>query len=95
MHVAIKHPVDVFCDISDLHNILMCILTHGSHPPNDTGGYYMDAAALVTDKNEGIHELAPYTGAGIEFYKIPDKVLEHIGFNVRVDAYSNEEAVDA
>jgi adenine-specific DNA-methyltransferase len=34
---------------------------------------------------------APYTGAGIEFYKIPDKVLEHIGFNSRSDAFNNEE----
>ena len=35
--------------------------------------------------------LAPYTGAGIEFYKIPDKVLEHIGFNSRSDAFNNED----
>ena len=35
--------------------------------------------------------LAPYTGAGIEFYKIPDKVLEHIGFNPRSDAFNNED----
>jgi hypothetical protein len=35
--------------------------------------------------------IAPYTGAGIEFYKIPDKVLEHIGFNPRSDAFNNEE----
>lgn len=35
---------------------------------------------------------APYTGASVEFYKIPDKVLEHIGFNPRSDAYNNEEA---
>jgi adenine-specific DNA-methyltransferase len=34
--------------------------------------------------------LAPYTGPGIEFYKIPDKVLEHIGFNPRSDAFNNE-----
>ena len=34
--------------------------------------------------------LAPYTGTGIEFYKIPDSVLEHIGFNPRSDAYNNE-----
>lgn len=39
--------------------------------------------------------IAPYTGAGIEFYKIPDKVLEHIGFNSRSDAYNNEELADA
>jgi adenine-specific DNA-methyltransferase len=35
---------------------------------------------------------AVYTGSAIEFYKIPDKVLEHIGFNVRADALNNEEA---
>lgn len=35
--------------------------------------------------------IAPYTGAGIEFYKIPDKVLEHIGFNPRSDAFNNED----
>lgn len=39
--------------------------------------------------------IAPYTGAGIEFYKIPDKVLEHIGFNPRSDAFNNEETADA
>jgi len=39
--------------------------------------------------------IAPYTGSGIEFYKIPDKVLEHIGFNPRSDAFNNEETVDA
>ncbi len=38
--------------------------------------------------------LAPYTGTGIEFYKIPDSVLEHIGFNPRADAYNNEGAED-
>lgn len=42
--------------------------------------------------------IAPYTGSNIEFYKIPDSVLEHIGFNPRSDAYNNEnfeEALDA
>ncbi|MFC3110885.1 site-specific DNA-methyltransferase [Undibacterium arcticum] len=39
--------------------------------------------------------MAPYTGTGIEFYKIPDKVLEHIGFNPRSDAFNNEEAMHA
>ena len=39
--------------------------------------------------------IATYTGPGIEFYKIPDKVLEHIGFNPRSDAFNNEENVDA
>ncbi|MCC4634133.1 site-specific DNA-methyltransferase [Xanthomonas dyei] len=39
--------------------------------------------------------LAPYTGNDIEFYQIPDKVLEHIGFNARADAYNNEGGTDA
>ena len=39
--------------------------------------------------------IAPYTGSGIEFYKIPDKVLEHIGFNQRADAFNNEEPAHA
>ncbi|MBW8458756.1 MAG: site-specific DNA-methyltransferase [Thiobacillus sp.] len=39
--------------------------------------------------------IAPYTGPGIEFYQIPDRVLEHIGFNPRSDAYNNQEAVNA
>jgi len=34
--------------------------------------------------------LAPYTGSDIEFYKIPESVLEHIGFNQRADAYNND-----
>lgn len=34
---------------------------------------------------------APYTGSSIEFYKIPDRVLEQIGFSQRSDAYNNEE----
>ena len=37
------------------------------------------------------HDLAPYTGSDIEFYKIPESVLEHIGFNPRADAFNNEE----
>jgi len=40
--------------------------------------------------------VAPYTGSDLEFYKIPDRVLEHIGFNTRADAYNNSDAeVDA
>jgi adenine-specific DNA-methyltransferase len=35
--------------------------------------------------------LAPYTGSDIEFYKIPESVLEHIGFNPRADAFNNDE----
>jgi adenine-specific DNA-methyltransferase len=33
---------------------------------------------------------APYAGSNIEFYKIPDKVLEHLGFNATSDAYVEE-----
>lgn len=36
--------------------------------------------------------IATYIGNGLEFYKIPDSVLEHIGFNSRADAYNNEES---
>lgn len=39
--------------------------------------------------------MAPYTGNDIEFYQIPDKVLEHIGFNARADAYNNDGGMDA
>ncbi len=39
--------------------------------------------------------IAPYTGNDIEFYQIPDKVLEHIGFSARADAYNNEGGADA
>ena len=38
--------------------------------------------------------LAPYTGNDIEFYQIPDKVLEHIGFNARADAFNNDGGTD-
>ena len=39
--------------------------------------------------------MSPYTGSGIEFYKIPDSVLEHIGFSARSDAYNNEPAEES
>ncbi|MGF6611865.1 adenine-specific DNA-methyltransferase [Paraburkholderia sp. WSM4175] len=39
--------------------------------------------------------IATYTGTGIEFYKIPDAVLEQIGFDPRSDSYNNEDAEDA
>ncbi|WP_186143705.1 site-specific DNA-methyltransferase [Burkholderia gladioli] len=39
--------------------------------------------------------MAPYTGGSIEFYKIPDKVLEHIGFSPRQDSYNNEVVINA
>ena len=38
--------------------------------------------------------LAPYSGRTVEFYKIPDRVLEHIGFNTRADAYNNEDEAE-
>ncbi|WP_047784074.1 site-specific DNA-methyltransferase [Variovorax paradoxus] len=47
-------------------------------------------AAEVAPKYHVYASIAPYTGSGIEFYKIPDSVLEHIGFNPRSDAYNNE-----
>lgn len=48
--------------------------------------------AKLTSRYHVYASTAPYTGASVEFYKIPDKVLEHIGFNPRSDAYNNEEA---
>jgi len=50
--------------------------------------------AGLTPRYHVYASIAPYTGAGIEFYKIPDKVLEHIGFNPRSDAFNNEENAD-
>lgn len=52
-------------------------------------------AAKLVSRYHVYASIAPYTGSGIEFYKIPDKVLEHIGFNPRSDAFNNEETVDA
>jgi adenine-specific DNA-methyltransferase len=49
------------------------------------------ASAGLAERYHVYASIAPYTGAGVEFYKIPDKVLEHIGFNARADAYSNAE----
>jgi adenine-specific DNA-methyltransferase len=39
--------------------------------------------------------IAPYSGSSVEFYKIPDRVLEHIGFNQRQDSFNNESGADA
>lgn len=50
------------------------------------------AAAGLAERYHVYASVAPYTGPAIEFYKIPDKVLEHIGFNARADAYTNAEA---
>lgn len=47
------------------------------------------AAGLAT-RYHVYASIAPYTGSGIEFYKIPDRVLEQIGFNPRSDAFNNE-----
>jgi adenine-specific DNA-methyltransferase len=47
-------------------------------------------AQQVSNRFHVYASTAPYTGPGIEFYKIPDSVLEHIGFNPRSDAYHNE-----
>ena len=52
-------------------------------------------AANLASRYHVYASLAPYTGSGIEFYKIPDSVLEHIGFNPRSDAYNNESAEEA
>ena len=52
-------------------------------------------AAKLASRYHVYAALAPYTGTGIEFYKIPDSVLEHIGFNPRSDAYNNESAEGA
>lgn len=52
-------------------------------------------AAKLGSRYHVYASIAPYTGAGIEFYKIPDKVLEHIGFNPRSDAFNNEADADA
>lgn len=54
--------------------------------------------AKAMDLAERFHvyaSIAPYTGPGIEFYKIPDRILEHLGFNARSDAFTNPEAADA
>ncbi|MCX5568188.1 site-specific DNA-methyltransferase [Kaistia nematophila] len=47
------------------------------------------AGAGLAERYHVYASIAPYTGAGVEFYKIPDRVLEHIGFNARADSYSN------
>ncbi len=52
-------------------------------------------AAKLAPRYHIYASIAPYTGAGVEFYKIPDKVLEHIGFNTRADAFNNEDSLDA
>lgn len=46
----------------------------------------------LTDRYHVYASLAPYSGRTVEFYKIPDRVLEQIGFNSRADAYNTEPA---
>jgi adenine-specific DNA-methyltransferase len=68
--------------------------------PNEPSLLNREAFKRVVEeaKSEGLSSryhvyasLAPYTGSDIEFYKIPESVLEHIGFNPRADAFNNEE----
>jgi adenine-specific DNA-methyltransferase len=47
-------------------------------------------AAKLATRYHVYASLATYMGQGIEFYKIPDSVLEHIGFNTRADAFNND-----
>ncbi|MEP2612454.1 site-specific DNA-methyltransferase [Marinobacter alexandrii] len=51
-------------------------------------------SAGLASKYHVYASLAPYTGAGIEFYKIPERVLEHVGFNARSDPFTNEAVAD-
>ncbi len=44
----------------------------------------------LMDRYHVYASVATYSGRTVEFYKIPDRVLEHIGFNTRADAYNNE-----
>lgn len=64
--------------------------------PNEPSLLNREAFKRVVEeaKSEGLSSryhvyasLAPYTGSDIEFYKIPESVLEHIGFNPRADAF--------
>ncbi|QQC62775.1 site-specific DNA-methyltransferase [Paraburkholderia ginsengisoli] len=51
--------------------------------------------ASLTARYHIYASIATYTGTGIEFYKIPDAVLEQIGFDPRSDSYNNEDTEDA
>lgn len=44
----------------------------------------------LADRYHVYASVATYSGRTVEFYKIPDRVLEHIGFNTRADAYNND-----
>lgn len=48
----------------------------------------------LMDRYHVYASVATYSGRTVEFYKIPDRVLEHIGFNTRADAYNNETETD-
>lgn len=47
----------------------------------------------LVDRYHVYASIAPYTGRTVEFYKIPDRVLEHIGFSARADSYNNENEI--
>jgi adenine-specific DNA-methyltransferase len=49
-------------------------------------------AAGLSAKYHVYASSAPYTGSSVEFYKIPERVLEHIGFSTRSDSFNNEPA---
>ncbi|MGS0997530.1 site-specific DNA-methyltransferase [Rhodanobacter sp. UC4451_H18] len=76
------------------------VWTSGDQPSSLTRAVFKEIAKEAKDNGLAPRyhvyaALAPYTGNDIEFYKIPDRVLEHIGFNTRADAYNNEDGLDA
>lgn len=76
------------------------VWTSGDQPSSLTRSVFKEIAKEAKDNGLAPRyhvyaALAPYTGNDIEFYKIPDRVLEHIGFNTRADAYNNEDGLDA
>lgn len=76
------------------------VWTSGEQPSLLTRAVFKEIAKEANDNKLASRyhvyaAMAPYTGTDIEFYKIPDRVLEHIGFNTRADAYNNEDVVDA
>lgn len=76
------------------------VWTSGDQPSSLTRAVFKEIAKEAKDtglapRYHVYAALAPYTGNDIEFYKIPDRVLEHIGFNSRADAYNNEDGMDA
>jgi adenine-specific DNA-methyltransferase len=76
------------------------VWTSGTEPSSLTRAVFKEIAKEAKDNGLATRyhvyaSLAPYTGSDTEFYKIPDRVLEHIGFNTRADAYNNEDGTDA